>query len=85
MLWLCQDNGGLNDRHWIFDRSLLRVVLGAWVARQPDPYWRAKDHILDGYVTTMHQAAPGLPWWGAETFFGLRLMWPGHQVKLRDG
>ncbi|CAK9005375.1 unnamed protein product [Durusdinium trenchii] len=66
-----EDNGGLNDRHWIFPRHLMRVVLGAW------------DHIVDGFVVWMHQAAQVLPWWGAETFFGLRLMQLGYHELIR--
>ena len=28
-----QDNGGVNDRHWVFPRSLMEVMLGAWATR----------------------------------------------------
>lgn len=72
-IWIMdgQDNGGLNDRHWIFPRSLMEMMLGAW------------DSILDGVVLQMQQAMPSLPWWGAETFFGLRLLTLGFTQRIR--
>ncbi|CAJ1356867.1 unnamed protein product [Effrenium voratum] len=71
-IWIMdgEDNGGLNDRHWAMPRSLMRAVLGSW------------DHVLDGTVAQMH-ASTGLPWWGAETFFGMRLMQLGYADTIR--
>ena len=40
-----QDNGGVNDRHWVFPRSLMEVMLGAWATRNPKKNRWAQENV----------------------------------------
>eukprot|EP00930_Biecheleria_cincta_P072709 TRINITY_DN60065_c0_g1_i1.p1 TRINITY_DN60065_c0_g1~~TRINITY_DN60065_c0_g1_i1.p1 ORF type:complete len:345 (-),score=43.15 TRINITY_DN60065_c0_g1_i1:47-1081(-) len=65
-----EDNGGINDRHWVIPRDVMPIMLGAW------------DMLVDGRVAAMLRGIE-LPWLHAELFFGILIMRNGLQERMQ--